>query len=198
MKTMITIMTLFMAFSTRGALLTIELDKSDYQINEAIQGSLIISGSTELLGGAWGQLDYNSNALSIQSWSYGIGFDDGLGSYPWSDHLLADGALYLSDYADMAADTSILAANQGSEFVFAQFTATGLVQGMMSLSLSDFGLVDFDNDFITVDSMPVSFSVSATQVPEPMPLALMAVSLVLAVRGRKAKWHLSPAASRYA
>ena len=127
-------------------------------------------------------LGFDDSALALQSWMFGSGFDDGLGSFSFADDSNA-GELFVEDYADIFADEGVIAANQGLGFVLATITFTALEAGTQTLSLlAGAEFVSFDNQFLeTLGALEVSFNVTA--VPEPAVLLLMLAGL--AAMGRR-------------
>jgi len=180
MKKFLFLLVTLMTFNCQGALISVTLDKSEYQLNETMTGKLVVSNFNELLGGFWSQLEFGSSALAITDWQFGDGFDDGLGSLQFAEHNVVGGNIYFSDYSDPFADTMTLTTNQGSEFVLASFTAETLRLGQHSLNLSDFGLLNFDNDFVDTEALNVSFEVSdIVRVPEPTSFLLATIFLLI-------------------
>ena len=185
MKNIVLLLAVLISFNSNAALISISLDKSQYQLNETISGQLVVSEFTESLGGFWAQLNFDPVVLSMESWQFGNGFDDGLGSLQFDEYNESGGSLYLGDYSDLFADTNVLLANQGTEFVLASFTAKSNFAGSHMLTSNDFGLLNFDNDFVDVNFVPQNINVvNATQVPEPGTWLLMFASLLILGRSQ--------------
>ena len=185
MKNIFLLLAVLISFNSNAALISISLDKSQYQLNETISGQLVVSEFTESLGGFWAQLNFEPVVLSMESWQFGNGFDDGLGSLQFDEYNESGGSLYLGDYSDLFADTNVLLANQGTEFVLASFTAKSNSAGSHMLTSNDFGLLNFGNDFVDVNFVPQNINVvNATQVPEPGTWLLMFASLLILGRSQ--------------
>ena len=185
MKNIFLLLAVLISFNSNAALISISLDKSQYQLNETISGQLVVSEFTESLGGFWAQLNFDPVVLSMESWQFGNGFDDGLGSLQFDEYNESGGSLYLGDYSDLFADTNVLLANQGTEFVLASFTAKSNSAGSHMLTSNDFGLLNFGNDFVDVNFVPQNINVvNATQVPEPGTWLLMFASLLILGRSQ--------------
>ena len=189
MKYLIFSALLFVSSFANATLISVSLDKVNYQVNDTINGQILVSSADALLGGVWLSLGYDVDGLQMNSWTFGEGFDDGLGSYQFDELDDVAGLLHLSDYADLFADTSRLATNQGSGFVVANFSATALKAGGYQIALSDFGLVDFDNAIIGTNTQNAIFSVvGVTQVPEPATWSMLALALmVLRIKPRRSR-----------
>lgn len=182
MKKFILLLVALVAFNGHAALIEITLDDNNYQLNDTVNGQIIVTDFNDLLGGFSTELNYNPSALQLLDWQLGDGFDDGFGSYQYSEHDASLGRLVLDDYADFFADTSILSSNQGNEFVLASFSFSALSVGSQVLGLNALNseLINFDNDFVAARFNGVSFNVNgATAVPTPASIILMVIGLVL-------------------
>lgn len=170
----------------QAGVIQIDTDKTSYQTGEWITATLRATDATDTLTGFFLALQYQPGQLSLQNFSFGGGFDDGFGSYQFSDH--TSGRLALEEYADWAAALTTLAAQQNGSFILAtiQFKASGT--GLFSLNLdpSYLGLLTASGDLQTADWSGSSFSVTdTTSVPAPAPLLLMSGALLLLVRARR-------------
>lgn len=171
----------------QAGVIQIETNKSSYQSGELITATVKASAFSDVLTGFFLALQYQPGQLALQNFSFGNGFDDGFGSYQFSDH--TSGRLALEEYADWAAALATLAAQQNGSFILAtiQFKAAG--SGLFSLTLdpSYLGLLTATGDLQTADWTGSSFSVTnTTTVPAPAPLLLMSGALLLLVRRRRA------------
>lgn len=169
----------------QAGVIQIETNKSSYQSGELITATLKANAFSEVLTGFFLALQYQPGQLVLQGFSFGGGFDDGLGSYQFSEH--TSGQLALEEYADWAAALATLAAQQNGSFILAtiQFKAAG--SGLFSLNLdpSYLGLLTASGDLQTADWTGSSFSVTDTaSVPAPAPLLLMCFALMALVRRR--------------
>jgi hypothetical protein len=172
---------LLISTSSHSAVIELQLDKSEYQVGETVNVQLLVSDFTELLGGFSSQLNYASSGLSLTGWSFGSGFDDGLGSLQSDNHDALAGSLSLSDYAFLFSDEVILSALQGTSFMLASFSFTALSAGQHMLELGDMVLVNFANDqmlFPDLTSLNVMVS-NSNQVPAPASIFLLGLGLVL-------------------
>ena len=161
--------------STQATLISLEFDKDTYQQNETITGQLLANNVTDTLGLFAAEINFNELELMLTGWSFGNGFDDGLGSFPFADDFVP-GTLFLSDAADFFADEAVIAANQGTSFVLASFTFTAQSLGIHTVNLAGGAeFVDFANVNIeTFGPQSASFAV----VSEPLSAALMLTGLL--------------------
>lgn len=138
----------FSVGQAQAAIISIETDKQQYQVGEKITAFLKVSQADVLLSGFFLALQYQHSALAVLQWGYGNSFDDGFGSYQFGEHDLANGRLSVEDYADWAADQSLLAALQSGGFLLATVEFQALVGGQLSLSLDPtyLGLLTFDGE----------------------------------------------------
>ncbi|MDZ7870712.1 MAG: hypothetical protein U5L02_16180 [Rheinheimera sp.] len=172
--------------TAQAGVIQIETNKSSYQSGELITATLRASAFSDVLTGFFLALQYQPGQLSLQNFSFGNGFDDGLGSYQFSDH--SSGSLALEEYADWAAALATLAAQQNGSFILAtiQFKASG--SGLFSLKLDPayLGFLTAGGDLQDADWIGSSFSVTDNAtVPAPAPLLLMSGLLLMLVRQRQ-------------
>lgn len=172
--------------TAQAGVIQIETNKSSYQSGELITATLKASAFSDVLTGFFLALQYQPGQLSLQNFSFGGGFDDGLGSYQFSDH--SSGRLALEEYADWAAALATLAAQQNGSFILAtiQFKASGT--GLFSLNLDPayLGFLTAGGDLQEADWIGSSFTVTDNAtVPAPAPLLLMCGALLLLVRPRR-------------
>lgn len=174
---------LFSATQAQAAVITIETDKLQYQVGEKVTAFINLSDTNSLISGFFLALHYQNSALALDSWSYGHAFDDGLGSYQFGDHDVANSRLALEDYADWAADQAILAALQFGSFRLATVEFTALSAGQFNLGFDPayFGLLTFAGDLFEPDWQNASFDVVANPnaVPATPVMALMLGGLLL-------------------
>lgn len=167
----------------QAALITIETDKQQYQVGEKITAFLKLSDAESLISGFFLALQYQQSKLALINWGHGNSFDDGFGSYQYSAHDAANGSLALEDYADWAADQSLLAALQLGGFTLAKIEFTALAAGQFSLNLdpSYFGLLTFSGDLLQPEWLDASFDVIAnpSAVPATPAMALLISGLLL-------------------
>lgn len=172
--------------TAHAGVIQIETNKSSYQSGELITATLKASAFSDVLTGFFLALQYQPGQLSLQNFSFGVGLDDGLGSYQFSDQ--SSGRLALEEYADWAAALATLAAQQHGSFILAtlQFKASG--SGLFSLNLdpSYLGFLTAGGDLQGADWSGSSFSVSDNAtVPAPAPWLLLCGALLLLVRPRR-------------
>ncbi|MDO6444800.1 PEP-CTERM sorting domain-containing protein [Colwellia sp. 1_MG-2023] len=181
MKNILLIIALLFSVNSQATLIALSFDQTEYNNNETITGQLVASDLSYLLGGFAGTINFDPSQLALTGWSFGNGFDDGLGSYSAVDDSVA-GTLYLEDFADFYADEPTIIANQGASFVLASFTFNALSSGIQTVSLlQGLEVVSFDNSQLeSFAGQSVSFNVS--QVPEPMSIVLLAAALVFLIR----------------
>jgi len=184
MKYLITLLSLVISINANATLLAINFDDTDYAVGDTVTGELVVSGFTETLGGFFTEIAFDEQLLSLTGFSFGNGFDDGLGSFSLADDSFA-GFLSLEDYADLGADSSILALNQGSSFVLANFTFEALSAGLQTVSiLAGSEVISFDNaELAILPGSSASFNV--TQVPEPTTGLLLLAGLAGLLRRAK-------------
>lgn len=154
-----------MSFNSQAALIELAFDKDNYAADETITGQLIVSDMSYLLGGFASTISFDDSALSLINWTFGNGFDDGLGSYSFADDSTG-GQLYLEDYADAFTDELTIITQQGIRFVLASFSFNALTSGTHSVDLlSGLEIISFDNiELDTFSQHSASFTVNA--VPE--------------------------------
>jgi hypothetical protein len=168
---------------TQAALITIETDKQQYHVGEKITAYLKLSDAESLISGFFLSLQYQQSKLALVNWGHGNSFDDGLGSYRYSEHNAENGSLALEEYADWAADQTVLAALQLGTFTLAklEFTASAAGQFNLNLDPAYFGLLTFSGDLFKPKWQDVSFDVVAnpSTVPATPAIALMFGGLLL-------------------
>lgn len=177
--------------TAQAGVIQIETNKSSYQSGELITATLKASAFSDVLTGFFLALQYQPGQLALQNFSFGGGFDDGFGSYQFSDH--SSGRLALEEYADWAAALATLAAQQNGSFILAtiQFKASGT--GLFSLNLDPayLGFLTAGGELEGADWIGSSFSVTDNAtVPAPAPLLLMCGALLLLVRPRQSGQRL--------
>lgn len=163
-----------------AGLIELEVDQSTYQVNDVITAKVVVSDFSETLAGAFTELMFDVNALSLIDWQFSNMFDDGFGSYQYADDSIL-GALFLEDYADISADIATLAAQQGNRFVFATVQFKVLAEGLLDLGLNNnqSGFLSMDNDYLATSVIGTSFTVgSSTAVPVPATFMLMLLGCV--------------------
>gem|GEM_PF-1276805 len=167
----------------QAALITIETNKQQYQIGEKVTAFLKLSDAESLFSGFFLALQYQHSKLQLVNWGHGNSFDDGFGSYQYSEHDAATGRLALEDYADWAADQAILTALQLGSFTLAKIEFTALAAGQFSLNLDPayFGLLTFSGDLLQPEWQDARFDVIANPaaVPATPAMALMIGGLLL-------------------
>ena len=175
--------------AANASLISIETDKQQYQTGDTVTAWIKVNNASETLTGFFLALQYQPAQLWLQSWTFGNGFDDGLGSYPYAANDLINGKLSLEEYADWAADMDALMAQQQGGFVLAmlKFTATTAGNFVLDLDANYLGLLGQSGDMQNPDWNGVSIDVqNPASVPAPAPAVLMLTSLLLlgASRGR--------------
>lgn len=185
MKKLLLTLVLLTSFASNATLISLDLDKTNYLENEVVTAQLNLTSLDYFLGGVVAEVNYDFNALELINWSFGNGFDDGLGSVSYSDNSVA-GLFYLDDFADFGADEMILQANQGTGFTLATLTFRALSAGPQILSILDgMEVVSLDNNSIDrFSQFDAKFNV--TSVPEPAS-ALLFLSSLLLLRTRFSK-----------
>ncbi len=179
---------LLSSYHSQAALIWLEPEQTTYQVGDTITVELKVSGFDELLGGFFAELLYSPLQLMLQSWQFGQGFDDGLGSYQWHSHDAVAGILQLDDYADFSADTAVLFAQQGSTFSLVRLSFTALTAGQFSLGLAESGtgLLSFSNHYLPLSLQGTSINVvNPAQVPLPATALLFASGLLMLSRQRQ-------------
>lgn len=179
----ISLLTLF-TLNCQATLIELTLDKASYQQGETVTATIVAKNFPYTLGGFAGEMNFDNSALSLISWQFGQGFDDGFGSYSYADDSV-NGSLYLEDYADLFADEPTITAIQGSEFVLASVAFTAVGAGQQSLSLlNGVEVLSFDNTMLEqLQGMVVNFDV--TSVPTPASIALFSLALLLLHRVKR-------------
>lgn len=179
-KFILTLMAIF-SFNSQATLITLELDKAQYQENDLITLNLIASNFAYPLGGFAAEVAFEHNQLELMSWQFGNGFDDGLGSYQYADNSI-DGLLYIDNYADIFADENVIIANQGVEFILASIVLKASVAGEHIINLlGNAQVISFDNFNIeTLNGANITASVN--KVPEPLSALILLTGLALLYR----------------
>lgn len=184
MKKILFMLSLLVSSFSQAALIGIELDQDNYEVNDTISGQIIVSDVDETLGWFWTTLNYQAADLALVDWSFGTGFDNGETS---AENLA--GTLYLEEQT-WSFDESLLASLQGNSFILASFSFKALTAGLISLSFdeAESGLLNFDFAPVTAQFSGTSFTVSddsSTSVPEPASFLLFAGALALIRTQRK-------------
>ncbi len=178
MKHLISALLLLLSTSSHAALIYFEADQSSYQQGEDIQVNMFVSDFSGTLGGFFAELFYDPQ-LNLQSWQFGNGFDDGLGSMQdWG--YASSGYFALSDYT-FAFDENLLS-HQGNNFMLASFIFTASDTGNFWLDLNSAasGLLSFDNDFVDFSSSALAINISpAAEIPLPATALLLLAGLPL-------------------
>lgn len=174
--------------AANATLISIETDKQQYQTGDTVTAWLKVNNTSETLTGFFLSLQYQPAQLWLQSWTFGNGFDDGLGSYAYSAHDLINGKLSLEEYADWAADMDALMAQQQGGFVLAmlKFTAGAAGNFVLNLDADYLGLLGQSGDMQNPGWSGVSIEVqNPASVPAPAPAVLMLTSLLLLGASRR-------------
>jgi hypothetical protein len=176
-------------------MITIETDKLQYQVGEKVTAFINLSDTNSLISGFFLALQYQNSALVLDSWSYGHGFDDGLGSYQFGDHDLVNSQLALEDFADWAADQTILSALQFGSFRLATVEFTALSAGQFNLGFDPayFGLLTFAGDLFEPDWQNANFYIVAkpNAVPAPSVLGMIFSGLLLLGAQHRQQRHIT-------
>lgn len=185
MKNLLLTLVLLTSFASHATLISLDLDKTDYLENEVVIAQLAVSELDYFLSSFAAEIEYDSSALALLNWTFGYGFNDGLGHTPYADDSIA-GLFYLEDIADFGADEMTLQANQGAGFTLATLTFRALTAGPQILSILDgMEVVSLDNNSIDqFNQFDARFNV--TSVPEPAS-ALLFLSSLLLLRTRFSK-----------
>ncbi|XQW84175.1 PEP-CTERM sorting domain-containing protein [Thalassotalea piscium] len=166
---------LLLSQSSFAGIIELAVDQNNYQINDVITAQVIVKDFNQPLAGAFTELVFDENALSLISWQFSGAFDDGFGSFQFDDDTKL-GALYLEDIADVAADFTTLASLQANAFILATIQFTVMAEGFFELALNEqvSGALSIDNDLLAITTGNTSFNVGATTaVPEPSTFILM-------------------------
>jgi len=116
----------------QAALISVEFEKTQYQVGDTIVSKLFVSDFTGPLKGAALSLGIGSG-FSLNSWQLSDAFDDGLGDYQFGDFVA--GQLFLAAYADWAAALHVLADKQKDRFLLATVSFKALSAGVFQFSL---------------------------------------------------------------
>lgn len=185
---------IFSIFSSlaHSALMVLQPERSSYQVGDTIQIDMKITGLATTVGAFWTKLKYQPAALQLQSWQFGTGLDDGVGSLQFAEHDAVNGVLTLDEYAFPAADPTALVAAQQHEMqqgglVLARLTFKALQAGQLQLAFNQpwFGVESIAGDLIKTDVADLTLTVSAAQVPAPATLALLLGGVVLLSQRRR-------------
>lgn len=165
-----------LCFSTtsHAALLTLQADRSHYQLGDQVQVSLWLSELPDVVGGFWARLHYQPTALSWQSAQFADGFAGDSLQYLKADP--AAGVITLEEYAFWDADVSKLSARQGQRFTLASFSFVATQAGQFSLTLAtDFlGAETFSGSVLSLHSQPLQLTIQQVAMPASWTLWLLA------------------------
>ena len=183
MKYLITLLGLVLSINANATLLTIDFDNTDYAVGDTVTGQLVVSNFPETLAHFAGEITFDDSSLSLTGWTFGNGFDDGLGSFQLADDTLP-GELFLQDLTGFFADEATLSSIQGQSFVLASFSFEALTAGMQTVSFLNSYVETFSGDWL--NTLPVySASFNVTQVPEPTTGLLLLAGLAGLLRRAK-------------
>lgn len=185
MKTVFFTLCLLFSGLSHAALIQLQPDRTDYQVGDSIQLSMVISGLSETVASFMTEVFYQPSAFLLQSWQFGSGLDDGLGSMQFAEHNAVIGSITLDEYT-FAADESVLADQQGSGFLLASLTFVALQTGdfLFSFDPVSFGVENFAGTFIDASFADLSLRIQPTQVPVPATAFLLLAGLGLLYRRR--------------
>lgn len=175
--------TLFVAVATcltpavQAALITVEQDKTHYQVGETIVSKLYLSDFHGPLTAALLSFSLGSQ-LSLQQWQISDAFDDGAGDYRFGD--LIAGQLFLEAYADWAASLAVLAQKQQDRFLLATVSTKALSGGQFSFQFDPLysSVLDSNGQLAHVSVQQRGFLVSSVSTPWSVPLLLSGVLLL--------------------
>lgn len=185
MKTVFFTLCLLFSGLSQAALIQLQPDRTDYQVGDSIQLSMVISGLSETVASFMTEVFYQPSAFLLQSWQFGSGLDDGFGSVQFAEHNAVIGSIWLDEFT-FAADESVLADQQGSGFLLASLTFVALQAGDFLFSFDPvlFGVESFAGTFIDASFADLSLRIQPTQVPVPATAFLLLAGLGLLYRRR--------------
>jgi len=184
MKKILLIISLMFSGFSQAALIELEFDKDNYEVNDTVYGQLVVSDFNETLGWFFTQLNYQSSHLELLDWQFGTGFDAGE-----TKVVNLTNSLSLEEQT-WSFDYSLLTSLQGSKFMLASFSFKALNAGLQSIDFDESNsfLQDFDFVDMTTQYAGASFVIndnSSTPVPAPATLLLFVSGLALIRTKRK-------------
>jgi len=186
MKKIILMLSLMFSNLSQAALIEVELDKDNYEINEIVYGQLVVSDFAKTLGWFTAILNYDSANLELLDWQFGTGFGNGL-----TDDESNLNSLFLDESTLYDLDEGhLLASLQGDSFMLASFSFRALTAGLQSITFdkNNSRLEFFDYDPVSTQFTGASFNIndnSSTPVPAPATLLLFISGLALIRTKRK-------------
>lgn len=169
----------------QAALISVEFDKTQYQVGDTIVSKLYLSDFSGPLKGATLSLGVGQG-FALDSWQLTDAFDDGLGDYRFGDFVA--GQLFLEAYADWAAALNVLADKQKDRFLLATVSFKALSAGVFQFSMDqDYsGVIDGNGDFATGRLSATALSVApASAVSAPATGLLLAAGCWLLAGWRR-------------
>jgi hypothetical protein len=183
----------FAMAQAQAALISVEFDKTQYQVGETIVSQLFVSDFSGPLTGATLSLGIGS-AFSLDGVQISDAFDDGLGDYRFADFVA--GQLFVEAYADWAAAQNVLANKQQSRFLLATISFKALTAGLYQFSFDEdySGVIAASSDFVSSRLSAPALTIAATSsVNAPATVFLLAGScwLLAGLRRKRATQGLA-------
>lgn len=163
--------------AVQAALITVEQDKTHYQVGETIVSKFYLSDFHGPLTAALLSFSLGSQ-LSLQQWQISDAFDDGAGDYRFGD--LIAGQLFLEAYADWAASLAVLVQKQQDRFLLATLSTKALSGGQFNFQFDPLysSVLDSNGQLAHVSVQQRGFLVSSVSTPWSVPLLLSGVLLL--------------------
>lgn len=159
---------------SNAALMTLQSDRSHYQLGDKVQVHLWLSGQPDIVGAFWARLQYQQSAFSWQSAQFADGFAGESLQYLQADP--ASGVITLEEYAFWDADVTKLSALQKEPFALASFSFIATQAGQYAFTLAaDFlGAETFSGSALSLQSQPLQLNVQQVAAPASWTLLLLA------------------------
>lgn len=157
---------------SQAALLTLQADRTQYQVGETVQLNLWLSEFPGSVGSYWAKLHYEPAAFVFADGQFGDSFAGASLQYLQS----AADMLTLEEYAFWDADVAQLSALQGSGFALARISFVAKTAGDWSFNFADdfIGAELFSGATLPVQAKGLTLQVQAVSAPAGWSLLLLA------------------------
>jgi len=121
--------------ASQAALLTLQADRTQYQVGETVQLNLWLSDFTGTVGSYWAKLHYEPAAFAFADGQFSDGFAGA--SLQYLQAVPASGQLIIEEYAFWDADELQLSLLQQRRFALARFNFLASASGSWTFSFAD-------------------------------------------------------------
>jgi hypothetical protein len=167
--------------------MTIELDKTEYEVGDVAIASIVVSdieqefGFQKLISTFDFDLMFDSTLMSYQSSVFGekLDVDPLFASDQFVDSSSLVNSVYLSEISYALSFDLFFAQDGLTEFTLASVNFDVLASGTTNLLLGNVLLSDdFGDSFSQVTTLPTAFNSTSVGVPEPSTLLLLGLSVI--------------------